>query len=151
MTLPQFLLPTVVAAAAFSAVSIRAQDRQYDESSFTWNPSLSPSGPVVVSVNLKSQTAAVYRNGIEIGSCIVSTGRPGHETPKGTFQILQKDADHHSSTYNNASMPFTERLTWGGVALHAGGCRDIRPLTAASICLMHSQKDFFELPKSEGR
>jgi hypothetical protein len=72
-------------------------------------------------VNLKSQTAAVYRNGIEIGSCIVSTGRPGHETPTGTFQILQKDADHHSSTYNNASMPFTERLTWGGVALHAGG------------------------------
>lgn len=103
--------------ASFSAIS---EERVNDPSSFTWNPALSPAGPVVVSVNLKSQTAAVYRNGIEIGSCIVSTGMPGHETPTGVFHILQKDADHHSSTYNNASMPFTERLTWGGVALHAG-------------------------------
>lgn len=98
-----------------------SQDRENDESSFTWNPALSPDGAVVVAVNLTSQTAGVYRNGIEIGSCLVSTGRKGYETPTGTFQILQKDADHHSSTYNNASMPFTERLTWGGVALHAGG------------------------------
>jgi len=72
-------------------------------------------------------------------------------TTEERIHILQKDADHHSSTYNNASMLFTERLTWDGVALQAGGYRDIRPLTAASICLMPSQKDFFELPKSEGR
>lgn len=75
---------------------------------------------MVVSVNLKTQTAAVYRNGIEIGSCLVATGREGYETPTGVFHILEKDADHHSSTYNNASMPFSERLAWGGVALHAG-------------------------------
>ncbi len=98
-----------------------AQDREFQESSFRWNPELSPTGPVVVSVNLGNQTAAVFRNGIEIGSCLVSTGRPGYETPTGVFHILQKDADHHSATYDNASMPFTERLTWGGVALHAGG------------------------------
>jgi len=99
---------------------MHAQDRQYDTSTFTWNPSLSPAGPVVVSVNLATQTAAVFRNGIEIGSCLVSTGREGYETPVGVFQILQKDADHHSATYDNASMPYTERLTWSGVALHAG-------------------------------
>ncbi|MEM9015826.1 MAG: L,D-transpeptidase family protein, partial [Verrucomicrobiota bacterium] len=97
-----------------------SEDRQYDPTAFTWHPERSPSGPVVVSVNLKTQTAAVYRGGIEIGSCLVATGRKGYETPTGVFHILEKDADHHSSTYGNAAMPFSERLTWGGVALHAG-------------------------------
>ena len=104
----------------FAAAHASAADRQRDPSTFTWNPELSKEGPVLVAVSLKSQTAAVYRNGIQIGSCEVSTGKPGHETPTGVFHILNKDADHHSSTYNNASMPFSERLTWGGVALHAG-------------------------------
>lgn len=112
-----FLSGSLVAA---SLVGI-SQDKEFDSSSFTWNPELSESGPVVVSVNLKAQTAAVYRGGILIGSCLVSSGRPGLDTPTGVFHILEKDADHHSSKYNNASMPYTERLTWGGVALHAGG------------------------------
>jgi len=115
------LLPLAAAAAAVVVLPLPAEEREYDASSFTWNPALSPTGPVVVSVNLATQTAAVYRNGIEIGSCLVSTGRKGYETPTGVFHILQKDADHHSTTYNNAAMPYTERLTWGGVALHAGG------------------------------
>ena len=119
MKFPLFSL--ILSAAALVAVPLSAQDRQYDASTFTWNPALSPTGPVVVSVNLATQTAAVYRNGVEIGSCLVSTGRKGYETPTGVFHILEKDADHHSATYDNASMPFTERLTWGGVALHAGG------------------------------
>lgn len=97
------------------------QDRQFEESSYVWNPELAPSGPLVITVSLKSQLAAVYRNGIRIGSCEVSTGKPGHETPTGIFHILNKDADHHSKTYGNAAMPFSERLTWDGVALHAGG------------------------------
>lgn len=101
-------------------VSALGEERVNDPTSFTWNPELSTSGPVVVIVDLKTQRAAVYRNGVQIGACIVSTGMPGHETPTGVFHILEKDADHHSSIYNNASMPFSERLTWGGVALHAG-------------------------------
>ena len=110
-----------LAALALSAGTGSAADRQHDPSSFTWKPELSKAGPVLVAVSLKSQTAAVYRNGIKIGQCEVSTGKKGHETPTGVFHILEKDADHHSSTYNNAAMPFSERLTWGGVALHAGG------------------------------
>ena len=113
------LLGMLMAAAL--AGDVYSSDRQFDKNSFTWNPQLAETGPVVVSVNLKSQTAAVYRNGIQIGSCLVSTGREGYETPTGVFHILEKDADHHSSKYNNASMPYSERLTWGGVALHAGG------------------------------
>jgi hypothetical protein len=88
---------------------------------FIWTPQMEPQGPMTIFVNLVSQRAFVYRNGVAIGASTVSTGKPGHETPTGVFTILQKDRTHHSNRYNNASMPFTERLTWGGVALHAGG------------------------------
>jgi hypothetical protein len=88
---------------------------------FTWKGDAVPAGPIVVVVSLTEQRAYVYRNGIRIGATTVSSGKPGHQTPTGIFTILQKDADHHSKKYNNAPMPFTERLTWDGVALHAGG------------------------------
>jgi len=88
---------------------------------FVWDAGAVPSGPIVVLVSLDEQRAYVYRNGIEIGYTTVSTGRKGHETPTGIFTILQKDKDHHSDKYNNAAMPYQERLTWDGVALHAGG------------------------------
>ncbi|MCB1500966.1 MAG: L,D-transpeptidase [Bauldia sp.] len=87
---------------------------------FTWHPELSPSGPVAIIVSIPEQRVYVYRNGIEIAVSTCSTGKPGHETPTGVFTILQKDKNHHSSTYNNAPMPNMERLTWQGVALHAG-------------------------------
>jgi len=87
---------------------------------FTWNPERSPSGAVVVLVSIPGQWVVVYRNGIRIGASTCSTGRPGHSTPAGVFVILQKDKNHHSSTYNNAPMPYMERLTWQGIALHAG-------------------------------
>lgn len=87
---------------------------------FTWNPDLSPSGPVAIIVSIPDQRVYVYRNGVEIAVSTCSTGKPGHETPTGVFTILQKDKDHHSSLYNDAPMPNMERLTWSGVALHAG-------------------------------
>lgn len=107
-------------AAAILCSFSQAEDRQHNPESFTWSPELSREGPVLITISLKSQTAAVYRNGIQIASSEVSTGFDGHETPTGVFHILNKDADHHSKTYGNASMPFSERLTWGGIALHAG-------------------------------
>ncbi len=87
---------------------------------FVWAPEASPAGPVVVLVSLNKQQAFVYRNGIIIGYTLVSTGKKGHETPTGVFTILQKDKDHVSSIYK-AKMPYTERLTWSGICLHAGG------------------------------
>lgn len=78
-------------------------------------------GPIAVVVSLTEQRAYVYRNGLLIAVTTVSTGKPGHETPTGVFTILQKDRHHHSSKYNDAPMPYQERLTWDGVALHAGG------------------------------
>jgi len=78
-------------------------------------------GPMAVVVSLTEQRAYVYRNGVLVAVSTVSTGKPGHETPTGIFTILQKDKDHRSSKYNDAPMPYQERLTWDGVALHAGG------------------------------
>jgi hypothetical protein len=87
---------------------------------FTWTPELAPLGPVVIVVSLPEQRAYVYRNGVRIGVSTVSTGKPGHETPTGVFTILEKRREHYSNLYDNAPMPFMQRLTWDGVALHAG-------------------------------
>src|SRR4029450_14106017 len=87
---------------------------------YWWNPQLSPSGPVVVLVSIPQQTMHVYRNGILIGRSTVSTGSKGKGTPGGVFSILEKKQEHYSKTYNNAPMPNMQRLTWKGIALHAG-------------------------------
>ncbi len=88
---------------------------------FVWEGNLEPEGPVAVVVSLPEQMAYVYRNGVRIGVSTVSSGKPGHSTPTGVFTILNKDKNHHSKKYGNAPMPYSERLTWDGVALHAGG------------------------------
>lgn len=88
---------------------------------WVWSPGAAPQGPVLVVVNLDQQLGYAYRNGVLIGWTSVSTGKKGFDTPTGVFHTLQKDKDHRSSTYHNAAMPYTQRLTWGGVALHAGG------------------------------
>lgn len=87
---------------------------------FLWAPEIAPVGPVTVIVSLATQRAHVYRNGVPIGVSTVSTGAPGHETPTGIFVILQKAVRHNSNLYSNAPMPFMQRLTWGGIAMHAG-------------------------------
>ena len=77
-------------------------------------------GPMAVVVSLTEQRAYVYRNGVRIGVATVSTGKKGYETPTGVFTILQKKREHYSNLYDNAPMPFMQRLTWDGIALHAG-------------------------------
>ncbi len=71
-------------------------------------------------VNLSTQRALLFRNGVPIGASTVSTGKPGHQTPTGVFTVLQKQVEHYSSKYDSAPMPYMQRLTWYGVALHAG-------------------------------
>ena len=108
-------------AKASSAVEFGRQAAKLKPGEWVWAPQIAPDGPVLVYVDLSRQRATVYRNGVRIGVCTVSSGKKGHETPTGVFTILQKDANHHSSLYDNAPMPFQQRLTWDGVALHAGG------------------------------
>src|SRR6202166_1248380 len=87
---------------------------------YVWHPEVSPAGPVVVFVSLPDQVVYVYRNGVRIGRSTVSTGKSGKPTPTGVFTVLQKKVDHESSIYKGAKMPHMQRLTWTGIALHAG-------------------------------
>jgi L,D-transpeptidase catalytic domain len=87
---------------------------------YIWHPEVSPSGPVVVLVSLPDQLLYAYRNGVRIGRSTVSTGKPGKQTPTGVFTVLQKKVRHESSIYKGAQMPHMQRLTWTGVAMHAG-------------------------------
>jgi len=87
---------------------------------YVWAPEVAPEGPMLLIVNVATQRAILFRNGVPIAATSVSTGRPGHGTPTGVFTILQKQIEHYSSIYDSAPMPYMQRLTWGGVALHAG-------------------------------
>lgn len=87
---------------------------------YWWHPEISPQGPVVVLVSIPQQTMHVFRNGILIGRTSISSGGNGHSTPAGVYSILEKQESHRSKTYNNAPMPYMQRLTWSGIAMHSG-------------------------------
>jgi lipoprotein-anchoring transpeptidase ErfK/SrfK len=73
-----------------------------------------------VLVSIPQQKAYVFEDGELLATSPVSTGKRGHETPAGTFRILQKKVHHRSNKYANAPMPYMQRLTNYGIALHAG-------------------------------
>jgi len=100
--------------------SVMEAARRLKAGEFIWAPQVAPEGPVLLVVSLATQRAIIYRNGLPIGITTVSTGRPGHATPTGVFTVLERDVEHYSSLYNSAPMPYMQRITWGGVALHGG-------------------------------
>ena len=108
------------AAAAVEPAAAAVETADLKPGEFVWQPERAPVGRVEVVVSIPLQRAYVYRAGTLIGVTTVSTGKPGHTTPTGKFDILEKRARHFSNIYNNAPMPFMQRLTWGGIALHAG-------------------------------
>ncbi len=114
--------PVAAGSSPESASLDRIQsDEALKPGEWVWAPGVAPAGPMLIYVDLSRQRATVYRNGVRIGATTISSGKKGHVTPTGTFPILERAAVHHSNKYDEASMPFTERLTWDGVALHAGG------------------------------
>jgi hypothetical protein len=104
---------------------------------FIWVPELAPEGPMLVVVNIATQRLVAYRNGVPIAVSTVSTGRAGHRTPLGVFTVLQKAKYHRSSKYSNAPMPFMQRLTWYGIALH-GGALPGYPASHGCVRLPHA-------------
>ena len=82
--------------------------------------SAKPQGPLIISVSIQNQKVRIYdANGLFAESPI-STGMAGHPTPMGVFSIIQKHKFHHSNIYSGAPMPYMQRITWSGVAMHAG-------------------------------
>lgn len=127
-----FLLAALAAAPSASplaaqgapksaALELAKQADRLKAGEWVWRPEIAPEGPILVYVDLGRQLATVYRNGIRIGVSTISSGRPGYDTPTGVFTILEKNKDHISRKFDDAPMPYQERLTWSGVALHAGG------------------------------
>ena len=114
-----FLLPLTAAQAA-TAADQPAAPAKLAPGRFVWRADAAAQpGALRVLVSLPLQLAFVFKGDALVGVSSVSSGAPGYDTPTGTFPILQKDKDHRSNLYD-AEMPYMLRLTWDGVALHAG-------------------------------
>ncbi len=87
---------------------------------FVWEKRESYEGPLKIVAVLDIQRMYVFQNDELIGFSTISAGKKGKETPTGYFNILQKNIDHKSNLYSNAPMPFMQRLTWDGIAIHGG-------------------------------
>ena len=87
---------------------------------YVWQRDKAADGSTDVVISLSSQMAYVYRGGELVAASTISSGKMGAETPVGHFPVLQKNRTHKSNRYSNAPMPFMQRLTWRGVALHGG-------------------------------
>ncbi len=141
-----FLATLLLSALCFSVLAIDkgtvqppgTVDLKPDQ--YIWNPEASPSGPVGIIVDLTNQTIYVYRDGKQIGRSAVSTGIKSHPTAPGTYTILTKNVEYHSEKYHKASMPFMERITWDGMAIHGGN----NPGKPSSHGCIHVPLDFAE-------
>ncbi len=82
--------------------------------------SVKPQGALVIAISIERQTLKVYDANGFFAETPISTGMKGHPTPMGVFSIIQKHKLHHSNIYSGAPMPFMQRITWSGIAMHAG-------------------------------
>lgn len=127
---PAFLLPAMLAAAVVPGAAADARQMSgYDitlaaaslaPGRYLWTDTAPADGAISVLISLPDQRAYVFRGETLIAASTISTGKDGKETPVGVYPILQKKEMHRSNLYDDAPMPFMQRLTWDGVALHAG-------------------------------
>ena len=145
---PNTLLTALAAVSLFPIPGALAAIPDNWEAKYDWHAEDSTSGPVLIVVDLDAQEALVYRNGVEIGKTPVSTGRKGHRTPTGIFQILNKDADHHSSTYNNASK--LADLLKANVVLPDGFGDRVHPLITPGTLIVTTPEEVTAETRSAG-
>ena len=79
-----------------------------------------PQGPLIIAISIERQSLKLYDANGFFAETPISTGTRGHPTPMGVFSIIQKHKFHHSNIYSGAPMPYMQRITWSGVAMHAG-------------------------------
>jgi hypothetical protein len=99
---------------------------------YVWEAKSLSTGPVFLTINLTAQRAMVYRDGALIAASAISTGSLGRETPTGVFTVLEKQVMHRSTTYDDAPMPYMQRITSKGIAIHAG---DLPGYAASHGCI----------------
>ncbi|MEP7316583.1 MAG: L,D-transpeptidase family protein [Sphingomicrobium sp.] len=99
---------------------------------YVWETARAQTGPLLLTIDLTAQRLMVYRDGALIAASTISTGSAGRETTTGVFTILEKKVMHRSSTYDDAPMPYMQRLTSKGIAIHAG---DLPGYAASHGCI----------------
>lgn len=121
------LRPVAISLAALAAIlAIEAGSTPLEAQSARSGRSPAASGvretprAMLAIVSLRRQTIEIYDASGQITRAPISSGQSGYETPRGVFSVIQKEAEHYSNLYDDAPMPFMQRLTWSGVALHAG-------------------------------
>ena len=119
LSLRLLAIVAIAAIAALAALTVDARARQLAPSAEAEAPR-DAGEPIMAIVSIKSQQVTFYDDDGRMLSAPVSTGTKGRETPAGVFAVIEKDLDHHSTLYDDASMPHMQRLTWNGIALHGG-------------------------------
>jgi hypothetical protein len=116
----------VVLAAGIGAAPAAAKSRLHDDDKPKSKQASKepfgniPSGPLQIFISINQQKLHLYSNGHHVADALVATGVPGHLTPMGVFSVIEKDRYHHSNIYSGAPMPYMQRITWSGVAMHEG-------------------------------
>ena len=108
------------AAVAGSASARRAPDAGQSSESAAKQTLNEFRGPLHIIVSIRDQRLTLYRNGVPVAHSKISTGTIDHPTPTGVFSVIQKERWHRSNLYSLAPMPYMQRITWSGIALHAG-------------------------------
>ena len=112
--------PAVAQPVKHQKLSVLERAARLSPGQFVWEPKAASTGPVLLVIDLTRQRTLLYRDGVPIAASTISTGSKGRETPTGVFTILQKEVVHRSGTYDDAPMPYMQRLTSKGVAMHGG-------------------------------
>lgn len=153
MAVAMFMLPAGIAHAQFpfwsrhgfwpgqyAPFSHRHHHHRQTNSQSTRNvrPEDTPKGPLQIIVSIADQRVSLFDDGTLIARSSVSTGVKGHPTPLGVFSVIGKQRWHRSNIYSAAPMPYMQRITWSGIALHAG----VVPGHPASHGCIRLKKDF---------
>ena len=117
---PAALSPVADRAKAIAERPHRKRAPKRSEEDRKESPAKPPAGPLTIIISIADQRLTVYGGGAQIAQAPISTGMPGHPTPMGVFTVIQKQKWHRSNIYSGAPMPFMQRITWSGVAMHAG-------------------------------
>jgi hypothetical protein len=119
------VMVVTLAVALASPAAARTKTRHQQPAKETERISKEPfgaiaKGPLQIFISLDQQKLHFYSDGSHVTDELVATGVPGHPTPLGVFSVISRDRYHHSNIYSGAPMPFMQRITWSGVAMHEG-------------------------------
>ena len=114
-----FVVAATLASPASAKVRHRPEPKEIDRVSKEPFGAL-PKGPMQIVISINQQKLHLYADGTEVADTLVATGVPSLPTPTGVFSVIGKEKFHRSNIYSGAPMPFMQRITWSGVALHEG-------------------------------